>query len=104
MTEISGKPRLGFVGLGLMGTAMTFRLLERGWKVTAWNLEPERLPPVVAAGAIAAASPASVAAASDIVLVCVLDTAAVESCVFGPGGIAEAAAGGKLLVGHSAVD
>ena len=79
--------RVAYVGLGLMGTEMTLRLLERGWQVTVWNLEPERVPPLVAAGATAAASPAEVARASDIVLMCVLHTAAVEACVFGSGGI-----------------
>jgi len=101
---MADKPRLGFVGLGLMGTAMTLRLRERGWDVTVWNLEPERVPPVVAAGAVAAASPAEVCAASDIVLMCVLHTAAVERCVFAEDGIARGAARGKLLVDHSTAD
>jgi len=101
---MSGRPSLGFVGLGIMGTAMTLRLIERGWRLAVWNLEPERVPPLVKAGAVACASPAAVAAASDIVLLCVLNTAAVESCVFGPGGIAGAAVRGKLLVDHSTAD
>ena len=74
---------LGFVGIGLMGEAMTRNLLDRGHTVTVWNLEPERLETVVPYGARPAASPAAVAEASDIVLLCVLHTAAVESCVFG---------------------
>ena len=98
------RPRLGFVGLGLMGTEMTLRLLEQGWAVTVWNLEPGRVPPLLAAGAVAAASPAEVARASDIVLMCVLHTDAVEACVFGAGGIAEGAAPGKILVDHSTAD
>ena len=96
--------RLGFVGLGLMGTEMTLRLCEKGWPVTVWNLEPERVPPMVAAGAVAAPSPAAVAAASDVVLMCVLHTQAVESCVFGPGGIAETARADQVLVDHSTAD
>jgi 3-hydroxyisobutyrate dehydrogenase len=98
------RPRLGFVGLGIMGTAMTQRLLERGWQVTVWNLEPERVPPLVEAGAIAAANPRAVAEAADIVLVCVLDTPAVESVVFGPSGIVEAARPGMVLLDHSTID
>lgn len=95
------KARLGFIGLGLMGTAMSLRLLEQGWRLTVWNLESERIPPVIAAGATAAASPAAVADASDIVLMCVLHTQAVEDCVFGAGGIARANVSGKILVDHS---
>ncbi len=101
MTE---RPRLGFVGLGLMGSAMSLRLLERGWPLTVWNLEPDRVAPIVAAGAVAAASPAAVAAASDIVLLCVLDTAAVERCVFGEDGVAQAAPSGRLLIDLSTTD
>src|ERR1700744_1138399 len=87
-TEAIGKerPRLGFVGVGLMGEAMIRRLLDCGWSVTVWNLEPERLQTVVPHGAVAAASPAAVSAASDIVLMCVLHTEAVEVCTFGEDG------------------
>lgn len=98
------KPRIGYIGLGIMGTAMTQRLLEQGWTVTVWNLEPERIAPLVQAGAIAAATPAEVTAASDIVILCVLHTQAVESCVFGPGGVAESASRGKTLIDHSTAD
>lgn len=99
------KPKLGFIGIGLMGEAMTRRLLERGWTVTVWNLEPERLDLVTPHGAVAARSPAEVVAACDIVLTCVLDGKAVASCVFGDAGIASAAeAGGKLLIDLSTID
>ena len=99
------KPRLGFIGIGLMGEAMTRRLLDRGWPVTVWNLEPERLDTVVPHGAVAAPTPAAVAEASDIVLMCVLHTEAVENCVYGPGGIAAIGpkGEGKILVDHSMI-
>jgi len=98
------RPRIGYIGLGLMGTAMTERLLERGWQVTVWNLEPERIAPVVAQGATAAPTPAAVAAASDIVILCVLHTEAVHSVVFGPDGVTAGAGPGKVLVDHSTID
>lgn len=98
------KPKLGFVGIGFMGEAMTRRLLDQGYQVTVWNLEPERLDTVVPHGAIAAASPAAVMRASDIVLTCVLHADAVENCVFGPDGIASAAKAGQRLVDLSTCD
>lgn len=101
---MSDKPRIGYLGIGLMGEAMTRRLLERGWQVTVWNRSPERLETVVPHGAVAAATPAAVAEASDILLVCVLHTQAVEDCVFGPGGVVEAKGAPKLLVDHSTID
>ena len=101
---MTGKPRLGFIGLGLMGTAMSLRLLEQGWAVNVWNLEPDRTGPVVDAGAIAKSSPAEVTGASDIVLMCVLHGQAVEQCMFAPNGIAKAASPGKILADHSTID
>src|SRR5262245_61488034 len=98
------KPKLGFIGIGLMGEAMTRRMLDRGYAVTAWNLEPERLDTVVPFGATASASPAAVTAASEMVLMCVLNTEAVESCVFGRDGIATTARRGQLLIDLSTAD
>lgn len=99
-------PRIGFIGIGIMGEAMVLRLLDRGHgPVTVWNLEPERLQTVVPHGAIAAASPAAVAEASDITFLCVLHTEAVSNVVFGPSGIASLGAlSGRLLVDHSTAD
>lgn len=92
---------LGFIGLGLMGTAMTRRLLDRGWRVAVWNREPENIPPVVAAGAIACASPAEVTALSDVVMLSVYDHNAVRECIFRPDGVASRAAAHKLVIDHS---
>jgi 3-hydroxyisobutyrate dehydrogenase len=101
---MADRPKLGFVGIGLMGEAMTRRLLDRGYGVTVWNLEPERLDTVVPHGARAAASPAAVTAACDVVLMCVLHTAAIEACAFGPEGIATSARQDKILVDLSTAD
>ena len=57
----------------------------------------------VAAGAVEATDPAHVAAASEIVVVCVSDTADVEAVVTGPGGIAEGAAAGSLVIDCSTI-
>ena len=101
---MADKQRIGFVGIGLMGEAMTRNLLDKGYRVTVWNLEPERLDTIVPHGAIAAESPAAVAAASDIVMMCVLHTAAVERCVFEADGIAAAAKPDMLVIDFSTVD
>jgi len=110
MTAAPGKapgtagPRLGFIGIGLMGTAMSLRLRERGWPLTVWNRERPNLDPVLAAGAAEAGSPREVAERSDIVLMCVLDTPAVEACVWGENGIAAASGGARLLIDFSTID
>ena len=98
--------RIGFIGIGIMGEAMVRRLMERGHgPVTVWNLEPERLATVVPHGAVAAASSAAVAAASDVVMTCVLHTEAVRNVVFGPEGIAGAPdLSGRLLIDLSTAE
>jgi 3-hydroxyisobutyrate dehydrogenase len=101
---MTAKPTLGFIGLGLMGTAMSLRLLEKGWAVNVWNLEPESMALVVDAGATGKTSPAEVTRDSDIVLMCVLHTEAVEQCVFGRDGIAVTASANKILIDHSTID
>jgi 3-hydroxyisobutyrate dehydrogenase len=89
--------RLGFIGLGIMGAPTVRRLLERGWKVTVWNLEPERFDQVRPAGAVWAESPAAVRAASDVVLVCVLGDDAIESVCMGPKGLASGQGADTLI-------
>lgn len=96
--------RLGFIGIGLMGTAMSLRLLACGWPLTVWNRERPNLGPVLAAGAAEAGSPREVAERSDIILMCVLDTPAVEACVWGEQGVASAASGARLLIDFSTID
>src|SRR3954453_5946667 len=98
------KAKLGFIGIGIMGSQMVLRLLDRGWRVTVWNREPEALQKVAPSGAVAAPSPKGVAEASDIVLTCVLNTDAVRDVVFGPDGMPPADVRGRLLVDFSTID
>ena len=100
------KKKLGFIGIGFMGEAMVLRLLEKGWTVTAWNLTDDRYARIAPAGARIAASPAEAAAASDIVLMCVLDRNAVENCCFGADGkgLATVRGTGRIVVDHSTIN
>ncbi|MBN9496567.1 MAG: NAD(P)-dependent oxidoreductase [Alphaproteobacteria bacterium] len=98
------QPAIGFIGLGLMGQGFTRRLAESGFKVTGYDIAAEKVKAAAAHGVAPAASPAAVAAASDIVLVCVTSTNAVREAVFGSGGIVEASGTGKVLVDHSTTE
>ncbi|WP_031434871.1 NAD(P)-dependent oxidoreductase [Methylomarinum vadi] len=93
---------LGFIGIGLMGKPMTLRLLEAGFKVNVWNRSPEKLESVVAAGATACYSIADLVRASDVVLLCLADTAVVASIVDNE--ILHNGAAGKLLIDLSSID
>jgi 3-hydroxyisobutyrate dehydrogenase len=100
---MTGTPKLGFVGVGLMGAPMTGRLLDAGYGVTVWNRTRAKIEPLLGKGATGAAGPAEVAERSEIVLICLTDADAVEAVVFGAGGIKEAAAADKLLVDFSSM-
>lgn len=98
------KPRLGFVGLGNMGLPMANRLLDAGYELSVWNRTPGKTAILEGQGARVAVDPASVASASDVVLLSVTDTSAVEAVVFGDGGIAGASSGDKVLVDTSSIE
>ncbi len=98
------KPKLGFLGIGLMGKPMALRLLEAGYHLTVWNRTSEKLTPVLEQGAIEARTPAEVAEQADILMLSLADTAVVEQVVFNPKGIAQGGSQGKLLVDLSSIE
>jgi len=93
--------KIGFIGLGHMGSAMARNLLGAGHDVTVWNRSPDKAEPLVAAGARRAATPAE-AAAGAVVHTMLADDRAVEAVTFGPDGILAASAG-AIHVGHSTI-
>jgi 3-hydroxyisobutyrate dehydrogenase len=95
--------RIGFVGLGTMGASMAANLRRAGAHMTVWNRTPGKAGALVEMGAQEAASPAGVAAASEIVVVCVSDTPDVEAVLFGPEGIATGALPGTLVIDCSTI-
>ena len=97
------NPTLGYIGTGLMGTPMAGRLLDAGNKLVVWNRTAKKAQPLVDQGAIMGESAADVARQADIVFICLTDTKAVEAAVFGPGGIAEGARKGAILVDFSSI-
>ena len=97
------KPVLGFIGTGLMGLPMATRLLEAGYEVHVWNRSPGKLSPLTARGALAVASPADVAAAAEIIFLCLTDGRAVEHVVLGEKGISDSRGNATLLVDFSTI-
>lgn len=83
--------RIGFAGLGLMGSRMARNLLKKGFPTTVWNRTPERCEPLVREGAKAARTPLELAEQADVVVACVADPPAVERLVFAEDGLLGAA-------------
>ena len=91
--------RVGFIGAGLMGHGMAKNLLEKGFALTVLG-HRNRAPvdDLIARGAAEAASPAALARASEIVILCVPSSAEVEHCVLGEAGILEGAQRGLIVI------
>src|SRR6266498_2111895 len=70
------KVRVGLLGVGLMGSAMAHRLLDRGIAVIAWDRDPEQLRALEGRGGEAAEGPSEVVSAAGVVIT-MLPTAAV---------------------------
>jgi len=97
------NPRIGFIGLGIMGRPMAQNLLKAGFQVTVYNRTGPAVELLVSSGASRAASPKAVAERSDLVITMVTDSEAVKEVVLGPGGVIEGAHGGLVLVDMSTI-
>jgi 3-hydroxyisobutyrate dehydrogenase len=95
--------RIGFVGLGTMGAAMAGHLAQAGHPLTVWNRTSGKAGELAKLGATEAPDPARLAATSEVVVVCVSDSADVESVLFGPGGVAEGIRPGALVIDCSTI-
>ncbi|MCA6127148.1 MULTISPECIES: NAD(P)-dependent oxidoreductase [Thalassolituus] len=98
------QPTIGFIGMGLMGVPMTLRLLGAGYEVRVWNRSIDKCAGVVSAGAILTDKLDDLVRHSDIVMLCVTDTAAVSDIVFGEAGVANSARAGQVLVDFSSIE
>jgi 3-hydroxyisobutyrate dehydrogenase-like beta-hydroxyacid dehydrogenase len=96
------KPRIGFVGVGLMGHGIAKNLVTKGYPL-ALRVHRNRAPAedLFAAGATEAKSHADLARNADIVILCVTGAPQVEEVVLGPDGIASAARQGLVVVDTS---
>ncbi|HWZ32391.1 MAG TPA: NAD(P)-dependent oxidoreductase [Bryobacteraceae bacterium] len=95
--------KIGFIGLGRMGSGMARNLLRAGHEVTVYNRTPEKAQAIVAEGARVADSPADAAAVADAVLSMLADDRAVEEVTFGDRGIVTGLKRGNVHISSSTV-
>jgi 3-hydroxyisobutyrate dehydrogenase-like beta-hydroxyacid dehydrogenase len=95
--------KVGFLGLGKMGTPMALRLLAAGHELSVWNRTEGRTKPLIHEGAIAAATPAEAELGADAVITMLFDDAAYEEVVFGANGLMDALSPGGLHISCSTV-
>jgi len=94
---------LGFIGLGIMGSAMALRLVRAGHRVTVYNRTPSRAAPLVTAGARQAPTPRACAEGNEVILSIVTDAPDVEEVLLGPQGAALGAPPGSVFIDLSTI-
>jgi len=97
------KPRIGFLGMGAMGSRLAARLLKAGYPLTVYDRTREKAQPLARLGADVAGTPGEVAARCMIVLSCLTDDAAVEAVLQGPGGAFDGARPGATFIEMSTI-
>ncbi len=97
------RMRIGFLGLGKMGSAMAMRLLAAGHELRVWNRTEGRTEPLIREGAIAAATPAEAELDADAVITMLFDDAAHEEVLFGANGLMDALSPGALHISCSTI-
>lgn len=95
--------RVGFIGLGSQGGPMARRIAEGGYPTTLWARRPATLEAFADTPAQIAASPAELAAASDLVCLCVVGDADIDELTVGEGGLLPAMKPGGIIAVHSTV-
>lgn len=97
------KPKVGFIGLGIMGKPMAGHLIDAGYELVVHNRNRDAVDELVGRGAVEAHSGKEVAEQSDIVITMLPDSPDVESVALGEGGIIEGTHEGLIFVDMSTI-
>jgi len=95
--------KVGFVGLGEMGTGIVPRLIAAGHEVTGWNRSADKAAGLIAQGMAWGETPASVAAGAEITISCVTDSTAVKQVALGDDGVLEGITADGLYLDMSTI-
>jgi 3-hydroxyisobutyrate dehydrogenase-like beta-hydroxyacid dehydrogenase len=97
------KPKIGFMGLGIMGTPMAANLLKAGYEVMVYNRTPEKAEALVKQGAGSATNPKALAQAADVIIAMVTGPEALGNLLWGPDGAGGAFNHSKVFINMSSV-
>ncbi len=101
MTPPADRPRIGFVGLGVMGRPMAANLIRAGYPCTVYDINPAAIEQLATLGARPAETVAEAAEVSDIFITMVVNDAQMRAILFEPGNAAQAFAPGSTVIGMS---
>src|ERR1700694_3088562 len=97
------KPSIGFIGMGHMGSHMAQRLLDAGYRVTAYDRTEEKAKALGQLGAHVVHTPRELAAACQVVMACVTNDEAQHDVMFGPDGALAGVHDGSIVIDLSTV-
>ena len=99
----AAKPKIGFIGLGIMGRPMAKNLLKAGYELVVYDIVPAGVDDVAKAGAQRAGSNKEVAQQSDVVITMLPDSPDVEAAMLGSSGVFEGLHSGLTLIDMSSI-
>jgi 2-hydroxy-3-oxopropionate reductase len=99
----AAKPKIGFIGLGIMGRPMAKNLLKAGYELVVYDIVPAGVEDVAKAGAKPAGSNREAAEKSDVVITMLPDSPDVEAAMLGPSGVFEGLHSGLTLIDMSSI-
>src|SRR5215472_3742603 len=95
--------KVGFIGLGIMGSRMARNLAQKGFQVAVWNRTRARAEALAPFGIRVASSPVELAPQVDVICTCVADPAALREVALGPNGFLSSAKAGQLFIDFSTI-
>jgi len=98
------QPRIGFIGLGIMGKPMDKNLIKAGFSLVVHNRSRAKVDELLQQGASAATSPKEVAAAADMIITMLPNSPDVELVALGADGIQKGARSGQLFIDMSTIN
>lgn len=97
------KPKIGFIGLGIMGKPMAKNLLKAGYSLVVYDIRPEPVKELVKAGATRASSSKEVAAQSEVIITMLPDSPDVEDVILEENGVLEGIKKGSIIIDMSSI-
>ncbi len=97
------KKKIGFIGLGIMGKPMAMNLLKAGYQLTVYDIRPEPVREVVAAGAAEGRCSEDVAKKSEVIITMLPNSPDVKDAVLGEHGVLTGAKPGSILIDMSSI-
>jgi 2-hydroxy-3-oxopropionate reductase len=98
------QPRIGFIGLGIMGKPMARNLMKAGYSLVVHNRSRAKVDELAKEGATAASSPKEVASSVDVVITMLPNSPDVEIVALGPNGIKDGGKNGQLFIDMSTIN